>query len=167
MRIWTQGVAELLEALGVGDDKLLRVLKDFYGSTTAPRGLWLDLHATFTSLGATKILSDPCMWIWTEPNPNPRNDMDRFKTIGMMGGHVDDFNRAGDMENPRWLELREKIDKAYKWDAVKRGSYRPCWYRHRLQLPSGRWPCDRSEPGPVHRGHCGLPSRGGVRQSSG
>ncbi|CAE7387909.1 unnamed protein product, partial [Symbiodinium sp. CCMP2592] len=91
MRIWTQGVAELREALGVGDDKLLRVLKDFYGSTTAPRGL---------------------------------NDMDRFKTIGMMGGHVDDFNRARDLENPRWLELREKIDKAYKRGTIKRGSYR-------------------------------------------
>ena len=124
MRIWTQGVAELREALGVGDDKLLRVLKDFYGSTTAARGLWLDLHATFTSLGATKILSDPCMWIWTEPNPTPRNEMDRFRTIGMMGGHVDDFNRAGDMENPRWLELRDKIDKAYQWGTIKRGSYR-------------------------------------------
>ncbi|OLP88348.1 hypothetical protein AK812_SmicGene30332 [Symbiodinium microadriaticum] len=124
MRIWTQGVAELRSALGVGDDQLLRVLKDFYGSTTAPRGLWLDLHATFTKLGATKILSDPCMWIWTEPNPNPRNAMDRFRTIGMMGGHVDDFNRSGDLENPRWLEIRERIDKAYKWGTINRGSYR-------------------------------------------
>ena len=42
----------------------------------------------------------------------------------MMGGHVDDFNRAGDMENPRWLELRDKIDKAYQWGTIKRGSYR-------------------------------------------
>ena len=124
MRIWTQGVSELRGALGVRDDQLLRVLKDFYGSTTAPRGLWLDLHATFTDLGATKILSDPCMWIWTEPNPNPRNHMDRFRTIGMMGGHVDDFNRAGDLENPKWLEIRSKVDQAYKWGTIKRGSYR-------------------------------------------
>ena len=124
MRIWTQGVTELRQALGVGDSQLLRVLKDFYGSTTAPRGLWLDLHATFTELGATKILSDPCMWIWTEPNPNPRNHRDRYRTIGMMGGHVDDFNRAGDLENSKWLEIRDKIDKAYKWGTIKRGSYR-------------------------------------------
>ncbi|OLQ15076.1 hypothetical protein AK812_SmicGene734 [Symbiodinium microadriaticum] len=124
MRIWTQGVSELREALGIGDDQLMRVLKDFYGSTTAPRGLWQDLHAKFTSLGATKIMSDPCMWIWSEPVANPRNSMDRYKTIGMMGGHVDDFNRAGDLQNPKWLAIRAEIDKAYKWGTIKKDNYR-------------------------------------------
>ena len=124
MRIWTQGVAELREALGIGDDQLMRVLKDFYGSTTAPRGLWQDLHAKFTDLGATKIMSDPCMWIWSEAVENPRNEMDRYRTIGMMGGHVDDFNRAGDMTNPKWITVRAEIDKAYKWGTIKKDNYR-------------------------------------------
>ncbi|CAE7238730.1 unnamed protein product [Symbiodinium sp. CCMP2592] len=124
MPIWTQGVAELREALGIGDDQLMRVLKDFYGSTTAPRGLWQDLHAKFTELGATKIMSDPCMWIWSEPVENPRNAMDRYRTIGMMGGHVDDFNRAGDLQNPKWLAIRAEIDKAYKWGTIKKDNYR-------------------------------------------
>ena len=124
MRIWTQGVAELREALGIGDDQLMRVLKDFYGSTTAPRGLWQDLHAKFTDLGATKIMSDPCMWIWSEAVENPRNEMDRYRTIGMMGGHVDDFNRAGDMTNPKWIAIRAEIDKAYKWGTIKKDNYR-------------------------------------------
>ena len=37
---------------------------------------------------------------------------------------MDDFNRAGDLENSKWLEIRDKIDKAYKWGTIKRGSYR-------------------------------------------
>ena len=41
-----------------------------------------------------------------------------------MGGHVDDFNRAGNMECPEWLEIRKKIDQAYAWGTVKRQSYR-------------------------------------------
>ncbi|CAE7794539.1 unnamed protein product [Symbiodinium sp. CCMP2592] len=124
MRIWTEGVAELRQALGLRDDQLLRVLKDFYGSATAPRGLWKDLHGTFTKLGAVKIMSDPCMWIWSEKVEKPRNEWDQWRTIGMMGGHVDDFNRAGDRQNPRWCAIREQIDKAYQWGTIKHGSYR-------------------------------------------
>ena len=41
-----------------------------------------------------------------------------------MCGHVDDFNRAGDMQNPKWLAIRESINKAYKWGTSKTGSYR-------------------------------------------
>ncbi|CAE7263320.1 unnamed protein product [Symbiodinium sp. CCMP2456] len=42
--MWTTGVEELREALGIDGPGLMRILKNKYGSTTAPRGLWLDLH---------------------------------------------------------------------------------------------------------------------------
>ena len=124
MRIWTHGVAELRSALGLAEHQLMRVLKDFYGSTTAPRGLWQDLNATFVKLGGTKIMSDPCVWVWSEPNPDPRNPQDANRTIGFMGGHVDDFNRAGDLQNPRWLKVRQAVDQAYSWGTIKKGNYR-------------------------------------------
>ena len=57
-RLWTQGTAELRSALGVSQHGLLRILKDFYGSTTAPRGLWQDIDKRLQSLGAHKILGD-------------------------------------------------------------------------------------------------------------
>ena len=37
---------------------------------------------------------------------------------------MDDFNRAGNMDCPEWLEIRKKIDQAYAWGTVKRQSYR-------------------------------------------
>ena len=49
--IWTTGVAELRAALGISEGGLMRVLRNIYGSTTAPRGLWLDLHKTLVSPG--------------------------------------------------------------------------------------------------------------------
>ena len=44
-RLWTSGVAELREALQVGPEGIMRIQRNIYGSTTAPRGLWLDLVA--------------------------------------------------------------------------------------------------------------------------
>jgi len=37
--LWTPGVPELREALGASDGDLLRLLRNVYGSATAPRGL--------------------------------------------------------------------------------------------------------------------------------
>ena len=39
-RLWTTGVDELKDALKVPRNSVLRILKNFYGSTTAPRNLW-------------------------------------------------------------------------------------------------------------------------------
>ena len=49
---------------------------------------------------------------------------DRHILIGFIGGHVDDFNRGGDLQDPLWLEIRSKIDQAYKWGTTKVNNYR-------------------------------------------
>ncbi|CAE7821609.1 GIP [Symbiodinium sp. CCMP2592] len=118
--LWTTGVHELREALGLDADSVMRVLRNIYGSTTAPRGLWLSLHKTLTNLGAQAVLGERCLWIWLSKTVM---DGDHPKTIGAMGGHVDDFHRIGD-GSPEWLEIRERINSAYKWGMTKTGSYR-------------------------------------------
>jgi hypothetical protein len=75
-------------------------------------------------LGAKRLIGDSSFWIWTKPNPNPRNQFDTEQLIGFVGGHVDDFNRAGDLQDPEWLRIREAIDKSYKWGTVKINQYR-------------------------------------------
>eukprot|EP00438_Fugacium_kawagutii_P031764 Skav205351 [mRNA] locus=scaffold1956:24961:32706:- [translate_table: standard] len=124
LRLWTTGVKELRDALDVEPNGLLRILKDFYGSTTAPRGLWKDLDQTFCKLGAHRIIGDGCVWIWSQPNKHPLNEYDQHEVIGIMSGHVDDFNRAGDDNNPLWQDVKAKLDAAYRWGTTKRGSYR-------------------------------------------
>ena len=123
-KIWMEGVPELKRALQAEDWEVLRILKNIYGNATAPRGLWEDVDKTFQALGGKRLLGDNSFWTWTKPNPNPRNDADRHILIGFIGGHVDDFNRAGDLQDPLWLEVRSKIDQAYKWGTTKVNNYR-------------------------------------------
>ena len=118
--IWTYGVKELREALGIGEEGIMRILRNIYGSTTAPRGLWLDLHKTLTSLGGQPVLGERCLWIFLFKF---ELDGEHPKLRGAMGGHVDDFHRVGD-GSPEWLEIKEKINKAYKWGMAKVNNYR-------------------------------------------
>ena len=122
--IWTSGVAELREALGVGAEGIMRVLRNIYGSTTAPRGLWLDLHKTLTSLGGHAVKGERCLWIWLSKDRMDSLNGKQFpKVIGAMGSHVDDFHRIGD-GSPEWLAVKEQINKAYNWGMTKVGNYR-------------------------------------------
>ena len=122
--LWTTGVPELREALGLKDGEVMRLLKNIYGNATAPRGLWKDVDRTFTKLGGHRIIGDSSFWIWVQPVKNPRNEADRFEVIGFVGGHVDDFNRAGNLDNPLWIDIRSQIDKAYRWGTMKSQTFR-------------------------------------------
>ena len=122
-RIWTTGVEELRQALGVDQHAVLRILKNVYGSTTAPRGLWLDLHRKLTDLGAVVATGERCMWLWF--SKTSLDSTGRFPLLlGAMGGHVDDFHRVGDINNPEWAAVCEKIDRAYAWGTIKSKNYR-------------------------------------------
>eukprot|EP00439_Symbiodinium_sp_Y106_P052071 s332_g6.t4 len=120
-RLWTTGVEELRQALDVESEGILRILRNIYGSTTAPRGLWLDLHKTLTSLGAIAIIGERRLWIWLSQH---ERDGDHPRTIGAMGGHVDDFHRIGDNDSAEWQAIKEKVNKAYKWGMTKFKNYR-------------------------------------------
>lgn len=41
-----------------------------------------------------------------------------------MGGHVDDFHCAGNMNSPRRQDIRKRIDSRYRWGTVKINQYR-------------------------------------------
>ena len=122
-RLWTSGVDELKDALKVPRDSVLRILRNICGSTTAPRGLWLDLHRTLTSLGAVAALGERCLWLWF--SKGEKDSTGRYpKLLGAMGGHVDDFHRVGDLQSSEWQHICHHIDTAYKWGTMKTRSYR-------------------------------------------
>ena len=123
-KIWMHGVPELNEGLGAEPHEVLRILKNVYGNATAPRGLWADVDQCMQGLGARRLVGDASFWVFTVPNENPRNDADKDKLIGFIGGHVDDFQRAGDLEDDRWIRIRDAIDKAYKWGSTKVNQFR-------------------------------------------
>ena len=120
--LWTRGVSELREALDVPADGVMKILKNIYGSTTAPRGLWLDLHRRLASIGGKPLIGERCIWIWQSAT-----EKDAFGiplVLGIMGGHVDDFHRCGNRLSPEWVQVCSQIDKLYEWGTAKRGNYR-------------------------------------------
>ena len=121
--IWTTGAAELRSALGILEGGLMRVLRNIYGSTTAPRGLWLYLHKTLVSLGATPILGERCLWAWFSKTELEASG--RFpRLLGVMGGHVDDFHCCGNFQSPERQKIYNQILAAYTWGSAKLGNYR-------------------------------------------
>ena len=122
--LWTSGVPELKKALGASDTELLRLRKNVYGNANAPRGLWQDVNTKLTRLGGHRLIGDNSFWIWVEENPHPKNEADCFTLIGFVGGHVDDFNRAGDVKNEKWLQIRAEIDRLYRWGTTKVNVFR-------------------------------------------
>ncbi|CAK9007573.1 unnamed protein product [Durusdinium trenchii] len=127
-RLWTTGVKELRDALQIPERGVMRILKNFYGSTTAPRNLWENVDKSLRDLGAVSIQGDACFWIWFVDNEayNPATDPEHFKLrpLGFMAGHVDDFHRAGDVKDSRWTQIKAAIDKQYRWGTAKQNSYR-------------------------------------------
>lgn len=129
-RLWTYGVAELRAALQLPEHGVMRILKDFYGSTTAPRNLWKNIDSSLKSLGAIRIIGDPCFWLWRVPansgssTSSSSAETTEWNTLGFMAGHVDDFHRSGDHNDPRWQEVCTKIDSMYKWGQLKKNEYR-------------------------------------------
>ena len=63
--MWISGVLELREALGVGIEGIMNIMKNIYGSTTAPRGLWLSLQRKLSGLAGKVVLGERCLWLWT------------------------------------------------------------------------------------------------------
>ena len=92
-RLWTSGVKELREALQIPEGGVMRILKNFYGSTTAPRNLWENVNQSMLELGGTRIKGDKCFWLWTEKVQDENGDV-LTRPLGFMAGHVDDFHRA-------------------------------------------------------------------------
>ena len=109
-RLWTTGVSELCEALGVPPGTLLRILRACYGLTTAPRSFWQDVDKKMTSADITghKILGDACTWIFLDSQQ---------QLIGVACCHVDDFILSGNSANPQWQHIKQKIKDMYKWGA--------------------------------------------------
>ena len=122
-RLWTSGVKELREALQIPEGGVMRILKNFYGSTTAPRNLWENVNQSMLELGGTRIKGDKCFWLWTEKVQDENGDV-LTRPLGFMAGHVDDFHRAGNENSAAWKQIKQSIDQRYKWGSVKLNAYR-------------------------------------------
>ena len=118
-----RGERSIREALQIPEGGVMRILKNFYGSTTAPRNLWENVNQSMLELGGTRIKGDKCFWLWTEEVKDENGDV-CTRPLGFMAGHVDDFHRAGNENSAAWKQIKQSIDQRYKWGGVKLNAYR-------------------------------------------
>lgn len=98
---------EILEAMGLQPNEILRVKRGCYGLVDAPLEWYRTISDFLGSLGLTKSWADPCAWLWKPDGV----------TRGMIAGHVDDFLFAGDKNDPAW-QLLETIGRIGRKDVL-------------------------------------------------
>ena len=101
---------ELCKALGVPEGSALRIRRNIYVSTTAPRGLWLSLSQKLESLGGIPTLGGRCLWCWYSKTEKDITDK-HPRLIGMMGG---------DRSSAEWCGVCQRIDSAYQRGTIKK-----------------------------------------------
>ena len=87
----------------------------FYGLTNAPRVFWQDSDFKIGKIGGHRNSVDRCIWVF-------KSSVDGH-IIGRVGAHVDDCIIVGDMSDPEWLVIREKLKTMYVWRPWKQGSF--------------------------------------------
>ena len=112
--IWTKAVPEIAHAWGVKPGTWLRVLGAIYGLTNAPRIFWLDADRKLKAIGAIANPLDRCMWYVKDSNG---------VVCGRLGSQVDDFLFGGDMQNPAWVDFRERFRSMYRWSPWQQGEF--------------------------------------------
>ena len=106
-RLYTKGVPEVARALGLQQlGQAIEVVGAFYGLTNAPRVFWQDSDFKIGKIGGHRNSVDRCIWVF-------KSSVDG-RIIGRVGAHVDDFIIAGDMSDPDWLVIREKLKTMFK-----------------------------------------------------
>ena len=90
---------EILKAMGLGPEEVVKVKKGCYGLVGAPLEWYLTVCEYLKEEGLVKSWSDPCCWLWK-----------RKGTLrGIIAGHVDDFLCCGNPKGPKWLALEKRI----------------------------------------------------------
>ena len=114
--LFCQPCPEILEAMGLGANEIVKVRKGCYGLVDAPLEWYKSVSEYFHSLGLVKSWADPCCWLW-KPDGELR---------GMIAGHVDDFLFAGPPEDAAWQAMESHIKQHYKWSDWEEKSFVQC-----------------------------------------
>ena len=89
--------------------RYVRLLKSFYGPSSAPRAWWLDITKKLSQLGWKTMSTDQCPWC---------RYSDDGELKGVIGIHVDDFliGLADGEISDKWMS---EIKSLYRWGSWK------------------------------------------------
>ena len=114
---------EILEAMHLGPDEIVRVKRGCYGLVDAPLEWYLTVSSFLQEEGLVKTWADPCCWMW-KPNGVLK---------GIIAGHVDDFLFCGDPQDKEWLALEKRIQERFKWSDWETDSFVQCGVKIEVQ----------------------------------
>ena len=108
-RIYARPVEELATKMNLTSRDAVQIVRSCYGLCSAPHEWHLDVHRTFTKLGAEGLVCDPCMWHVC------RQDRDKKIVVGIVTSHVDDILLGGNEDDETWVAFVEAFHASYKW----------------------------------------------------
>ena len=107
---------EILEAMGLGKEEIVKVKRGCYGLVDAPLEWYRSISEYLQSLGLVKSWADPCCWFW-KPNGKLR---------AVVAGHVDDFLFSGSDADAEWKSIEQKIQQHFRWSDWEENSFTQC-----------------------------------------
>ena len=113
-RLWTKAVPEISAAMGVKSGELLRIVGAIYGLTNAPRIFWRDASLKLKEIGAIQNPVDRCVWLFKNSKGH---------VCGRIGSQVDDFLFGGNINDPEWIQIRDKLKTMYRWSPWQKGEF--------------------------------------------
>ena len=88
-----------------------------------------------TSIGYTRLKSEPCIWVYFDSSGKPRS---------VISGHVDDFLFGGDPQDTLHNDLMKKIQDKFSWGTWEEPPFVQCGVRIK-QLEDFSFELDQSD----------------------
>ena len=96
---------EICTEMGVPQESVVRLRKACYGLVQAPYEWFETVRECLLELQFFQCGADPCCWVLQQEGA----------TKAIISGHVDDFMMVGDPKDSFWTEVREQIQKKFRW----------------------------------------------------
>ena len=107
---------EILEAMGLGKEEIVKVKRGCYGLVDAPLEWYRSISEYLQSLGLVKSWADPCCWFWKQQG----------ELRAVVAGHVDDFLFSGSETDSEWKAIEQKIQQHFRWSDWEENTFTQC-----------------------------------------
>lgn len=111
---------EICEALGIPAGSVTQLQRAAYGLVEAPLWWYKSVSGFLTSIGYTRLKSEPCIWVYFDSMGTPRS---------VISGHVDDFLFGGDPQDDLHNSLMGKIQQKFSWGTWENPPFIQCGVR--------------------------------------
>ena len=115
--LWVRLPKDAQRLLGIqeGDEKVMKLHKSMYGLVDAPRSWYVEAVSRILSIpGIIQHPLDACLFMtYDDQQPNQLAPQEPGALVGLFGIHVDDLVGGGNMDSPRFQEVKAQLQKLF------------------------------------------------------